>query len=872
MTTAELTSLLPQQSNNLLESNTVNNKSISVLNSTDINLSILLHGTLMIKIKETANSRPTMKRLLALSAAPAFLSPAHAYAIEFNQSFIKSGSASAVELKYFETEDGVMPGNYSVDVLLNKVSWKRQDLVFTEQADGKVLPEISLGMLRNMGIDIHRLEKEGNIPLGMNDESIFDIKTLPGASISFDVNSLKLHISIPQIYIIRGTQVVDQSLWDEGITAFYSNYQSNFTRNTNSGTSSDYGFVGLRNGLNIGAWRLRNESTINATSDTSAKFDSNRNYVERDITGLKSTLSLGELYSAGSIFDSIQFRGIQLGTDTSMLANNEIGFAPTIHGIANTNATVEIRQNGNLIYSTSVPPGAFEITDLYPSGSNGDLEVTIIEADGQQRMFIQPYAFLPVMVSKGQKRYSFVAGEYGSGESSSPSFVQGTFVYGLSSAITAYGGTITADDYNAQNVGLGLNTSIGGMSLDVTNSNSTTPADKKSGQSVRFLYSKTFNSTDTTFTMVGYRYSTEEYRSLNQHVEDLDYQGSSPRGSQKNRVDLNVNQSLGSYGSFFISAGETSYWNTLGRTRKYQAGYSGAILDGNFSFALSRTESAGGIESKDNQISATFSIPLGRSSRAPRLYTSAVSSSTGSDNLQAGVSGSFDEKGDLNYSIQTNYSKEDNTSGGIGLGWNAPYANLSGSYSQSSDNKHYNLGVTGAVVIHKGGVTFGPSVGETFALVEVPGVKGVGIDSSTPAHTDSSGFVIANYVQPYRRNWVNLDTSTLGSEVELEETSMQVVPRRGAIVHARFNAESGRRVQFELSLANGEKIPMGAVAVDQDGKSLGVVDNMSRLLAFGIEEVGQLIFEWKNSACAADYKLPEKSPDNFYDRVSVICK
>ncbi|WXL25669.1 fimbria/pilus outer membrane usher protein [Ectopseudomonas mendocina] len=825
----------------------------------------------MNKAKAIINSRAKISYILAISTTPAFLSPTNAHSIEFNQSFIKNGSATAIELKYFETESGVAPGSYNVDILINNTVWKRDDLVFKEQTSGKVLPEFNIATLREMGVDIYRLKSDGYISSELTDDSIFDLETIPSAVISFDVNKLELSISVPQIYILRTSTTVDPSLWEDGITAFYSNYQSNFTRNTNANNSNDYLFIGLRNGLNIGAWRLRNESTITATSDTSAKFNSTRNYIERDISRLKSTLSLGELYSPGNIFDSVQYRGLQLGTDTSMLAANEIGFAPTVHGIANSNATVEIRQNNNLIYSTSVPPGAFEITDIYPSGSNGDLEVTIIESDGEKRSFIQPYAFLPVMVSKGQKRYSLAMGEYGNGDYSAPNFAQGTFVYGLSNEITAYGGTITAEDYNAINVGLGLNTPIGGMSLDVTNSNSKTPSDKKNGQSVRFLYSKTFNSTDTTFTMVGYRYSTEEYRTLSQHVEDMGDFASASYAKQKNRLDLNINQSLGDSGTFFVSAGETSYWNTLGRTRKFQAGYSGRLFDGNFSISLSRTESADSSQAEDNQISATFSMPLGSSNRSPRIYTSAISSKNSGDNFQTGISGSVDDKGNLNYNAQATYNEDDNTSISLGLNWNSPYASLNGSYSQSPDSKHYNLGAAGSVVVHKHGITLGQPVSDTFALVEVPKVKGVGINLSSQAHTDSAGFVIANYVQPYRRNWIDLDTSTIGSDVELEETSIQVIPRRGSIAHARFNAETGRRVQFTLALTTGEGIPMGAVAVDQDGKNLGVIDNNSRLLAFGIKDTGKLTIKWQDEICEATYQLPEKTHDVFYDDIRVTC-
>ncbi|MEA7581073.1 fimbria/pilus outer membrane usher protein, partial [Salmonella enterica subsp. enterica serovar Anatum] len=41
-----------------------------------------------------------------------------------------------------------------------------------------------------------------------------------------------------------------------------------------------------------------------------------------------------------------------------------------------------IRQNGYVIYQSYVSPGAFAITDLNPTSSSGDLEVTVDEKDG----------------------------------------------------------------------------------------------------------------------------------------------------------------------------------------------------------------------------------------------------------------------------------------------------------------------------------------------------------------------------------------------------------------------------------------------------------------------------------------------------------
>ncbi|MDT4814348.1 Outer membrane usher protein FimD [compost metagenome] len=807
--------------------------------------------------------------------------PATAKAVEFNDQFLNNKGGAPVELKYFEQGSAVPPGSYGVDIYLNQAMNRRQDINFSADPDtGEVRPVIQIGLLRDLGVDIPRLMRDNVIPANLENNTPLNVAQLiPGASVEFDVNNLALLISIPQMYVKRhSVGYVDPSLWDDGITALFSNYQANVSRNTNHGQTSDYRYIGLRNGFNLLGWRLRNDSSLSGGTGQRNKFTSNRTYVERDIRRLKGTLAMGELYThaQGDIFDSVRMRGAQLQSDIGMLPDNEVGYAPIVRGIAETNATVEVSQNGFVIYSTSVTPGAFEITDIYPSGSNGDLEVKIIEADGRQRTFRQSYSYLPVMTRKGSLRYSVSAGEYHNDDQPSPKLVQSTAVYGMTDNVTGYGGLLAADKYTATNAGLGFNTPYGGLSADVTNSQSDTRREgKKQGQSYRVLYSKTVNATETSFTVVGYRYSTEGYRTLSQHIEsmsDQNYLYGMSLGRQKSRIDLTVNQTLFRRSSINLTVGETTYWNRPGSSRRLQFGYSSGFKDATYSLAVSRNQESSSFGQSDTQLTASISIPLGSSSRSHRVNANAVSSQHGDSSVQSGVSGYLDERNTVNYTAQAGHSKYGGNSGSVGLGWDTAKAKLTANYSQGRDNKQMNLGATGSVVVHSGGVTFGQPVGETFALVEVPDVADIGLDGYGSVRTDSRGYAVVPYMQPYRYNWVNLDTNTLGSDIEISENSQMLVPTRGAVVRQRFAAESGRRVQFDLNLGANEKIPFGAQAYDEQEKVVGMVDNLSRLLVFGIADQGRLFIRWSEGTCVANYSLPEKNKDLAYERVALACR
>ncbi|MGU4650776.1 fimbria/pilus outer membrane usher protein, partial [Escherichia coli] len=144
---------------------------------------------------------------------------------------------------------------------------------------------------------------------------------------------------------------------------------------------------------NIGPWRLRNYSTLN-TTDGSAEYNSISTWIQRDKAALRSQIMIGDTWTASDIFDSTQIRGARLYTDNDMLPASQNGFAPVVRGIAKSNATVIIRQNGYVIYQSAVPQGAFEITDLNTASTCSDLDVTIKEEDGSEQRFTQPYASL----------------------------------------------------------------------------------------------------------------------------------------------------------------------------------------------------------------------------------------------------------------------------------------------------------------------------------------------------------------------------------------------------------------------------------------------------------------------------------------------
>lgn len=796
----------------------------------------------------------------------------------FNTSFLQ-GAASAVDVQALLASSTVLPGNYRVDLYGNDTLVGRRDIDFLHNpATGKTEACLTLETVQQLGVDIARLQAAGKLA-GDDPNACINLPALiDQASVRYDVPRLRLLVSVPQSAMERGRRgYVDPVLWDDGVPAAFINYQLSSSRNSNLGETTLSNNIGLRNGINLGGWRLRNESNFSSSTGRPNTFKSNRSYLQHDVTALKGQFSAGDIFSDADLFDSVRYRGLKLASDDGMRADSERGYAPIIRGIAQSSATVEIRQNNYILYTANVPPGPFEISDIYPSGSNGDLEVTIIEADGRRRVTVQAFSSLPIMVRQGQLKYSVSAGQYNSNsdDQKSPQFVSSTLAYGISSNLSGIIGAQATENFQAMSIGAGRNTPIGALSLDVTHSVSRTFGQAVTGNSVRALYAKTFAGTDTSFTLAAYRYSTEGYRTLSDHVEELSHEGQKRTGNSKTRTDLTINQSLGrnqQYGSVYVNASDQRYWGR-GGSQSVSAGYSNYWGEVSYNLGATYTKDVGnyGPANNDTLVNLSLSFPLGSKPRAPRAFVSA-STQKASDTTQVGINGYLSEDSDTYYSVQGGNSSTGGSTGSANLSTRTSMMDISAGYSQGRGYNSQNLNLAGSVVGHAGGMNLGQTVGETFALAQVEGVKGAKIGSYSGAKTGSNGFAVVPNAQPYRVNWISLDTRDLGTDIEIDNATQQVVPRRGAVVLARYASKTGRRVQFALFDAQHQPIPFGAALEDSAGKQIAIADPGGKALALVEADTGTLVISWQGQRCEAAYALPQRDKALNYERVELSCR
>ncbi|EMG9277804.1 TPA: fimbria/pilus outer membrane usher protein [Enterobacter cloacae] len=812
--------------------------------------------------------------------------------VAFNTELIEldNPGMDKADLSAFESGSQA-PGIYHVDIIVDDAFLETGDIQFTaskaDNGDASLQPCLSLAQLKRWGV------KTALFPaLSAGHDECVNLQAIPQASADFQFGAQRLVLSIPQAAIdLPARGYVPPEMWDEGITAAMLNYSlsgANSRAKAGEEASSNSQYANLRPGINIGPWRLRNYTTWSRDGAGKARWDTVYSYLQRAVIPLKAQLTLGDSSAPADVFDSVPFRGVQLASDDDMLPDSLKGYAPVVRGIARTNAQVVIRQNGYQIYQSYVAPGAFEITDMYPTGGAGDLDVTIKEADGSEQHFTLPYASVPVLQREGRLKYALTGGQYRAYNSSveKTPFGQIAAIYGLQKGITIYGGGQGASKYQSLAVGAGKNMGdFGALSVDVIQAWST-PANtaKTQGQSWRARYSKNVINTGTNFSIAGYRYSTRGYYGL-QDVLDSWGNSGALQDRRRNRLELTMSQTLGGdRGALTLSAAREDYWNADRPMASWSVGYNNDWH--NISYGVSWTYSKNGNPSSgsgstktyvhDQLLALTVSVPLDKF--LPQTWANyGLNASKNSGTTHSiGMNGVALDNSALSWNIQQGYGTDGvGYTGTLNGDYKGTYGEVTAGYGYDKHSERLSYGLQGGILAHADGVTLSQPLGETNALIKAAGAHGVNIRNQSGVRTDFRGYTVVNNLSVYRKNDLTLDPENMPDDVELEINTRTVTPTRGAVVKADYLSKVGRRVLMTLTTPD-QYVPFGAVVtLADDDKSSFIVGDRGQVYLTGLRDQGTVLATWghqPHQQCRADFSLPNGAQYGGITDISVSCR
>ncbi|ROW36579.1 fimbrial protein FimD [Escherichia coli] len=847
--------------------------------------------------------------MISICLASAFWAQSGYAELYFNPNFLSDDPDAVADLSRFEQGQEVLPGTYRVDIYLNDNFVASRDVQFVNaENDNAVLPCFTSAELMKMGVRLLSVNGKDTSKMAADEQCYALTLLVEGSTADYNVNTQRLDITIPQALMSnRLSGDVSTDLWDEGINAGLLNYSfnGNNTKDRN-GFDSNTAYLNLNSGINIGPWRLRDNSVWNYSDAGSpgkkSQWQHINTWLERDIKFLRSRLTLGDTYSDEQLFDSINFRGVKLASDDNMLPESQRGFAPVVRGIARGTAQISIKQNGYEVYQTTVPPGPFAINDIYSLNGNGDLNVTVTEADGSTQNFTVPFSTVPFLQREGHTRYNLIAGEYRSGNSlqTRPKFFQGTLFHGLKMGWTIFGGSQLSSNYRALDIGLAKNMGIlGALSFDITQANSTlVDRSKHQGQSMRLTYNKSFIDTGTSIRFSAYRYSTSgfynfadtTYSNMAGYVysddpadENQIVSAYNLRHNKRGKFQFNITQSLTDSTSFYLSGTHQTYWGTSGTERQLMAGINTMFTDVSVSVNYSLNKNYW-MPRTDTLLSANVSVPFSHWMRSDNTSAwrnasarySMSSDLKGNTSNLVGLYGNMLEDRNLSYSVQTGYVN--GNSGGhessyASLNYRGGYGNANAGYSRNGNYQQLYYGVSGGVVAHANGVTLGQSMSDSVVLVKAPGASNVSVQNQPGVKTDYRGYAIVPYAVAYRENRIALNPNTLPDNVEIDDAIVDVVPTQGAVARAEFTTHTGLKILMTL-MHNNKPVPFGAVV--SLGNSSGIVTDDGQAYLTGMPASGKVKVQWGNSPdtqCSGNYAITDAAPkDNLFNQLTVECR
>ena len=778
-------------------------------------------------------------------------------------------------LKTFISNNGLMPGTYPVTVMWGKEVVDKRTVTFVLSEDrGQLLPELTKADLRDMGIDVDAIPDMKRLE---DSVLITDIsRYIPAAKYDFNLDKQTLDLVIPQIFRARhASGTINPKFWDDGIPVGWATYNlSSSQQRSDTGTSASK-WLGLDSGLNVGPWRLRN----NSTWSDGAGWDVISTSLQRDVKSLNSQLELGEIYTSGELFDSVQMTGVKLESDTSMLPTTQQGFAPVVRGIANSDAKITIRQNGYTVYQTNVSPGPFEIHDLSQVMAGADLEVTVEEADGSTHSFIQASASVPIMQREGALKYALAAGRFRGNEGEEePAFAQGTAIYGLPYGVTVYGGVLGASLYHSLLAGAGADLgSLGSASVDVTAARTALndEGDDANGVSWRAQYSRDIPDVGTTLTLASYRYSTSGFYTFQEAIDRRDSEIDDGiytyrrTNNRRSRFQVNLSQRLGSWGSAYVNTYQQNYWDLPGAERSVSTGLSSSWRDisWSLSYSLTRTPEA----DSDRQVAFSVNVPLSHFLPNAWASYSVNSASGGYVSHQVGIGGTALENNNLSYNLQ---QTQTNNNAGYGASVSGRYRGSAGElgmgYSYSGNNRRLSYSAQGSIVAHNHGITAGQPVRDAFAVVHIPDGSDVSVQNGRGIKTDYFGNAIVPTLTAYRHNVISVNTQDR-EDIDIEAASQDVVPTKGAAVSVNFEARVGKRGLIAL-LYHGKPVPFGAIVTL--GNATAIVGDDGEVWLTGLQNDVALAVKWGEEAgeqCKGTFTVPAESAANII-KSTVHCR
>ncbi|MDI3270810.1 fimbrial biogenesis usher protein [Pseudomonas sp. AL03] len=661
----------------------------------------------------------------------------------------------------------------------------------------------------------------------------------------------------------------DQGIYQTGGTAGLFNYEVLGQNSQFSGGESNYYSTNTEVGFNAGDWIVRSRQSFSVVNHK-RNFQSLYTYGQKTFVPLQSTLQAGQINIRNSVFPGAAITGAQMVPDAG-LQGKSIGGA-TVEGIAQSSARVEVRQAGALIHTSLVPAGPFSLPNVQLLNGFTDLDVRVIEANGEQRSFAVAAASL-VQGSLSAPGYSVAAGKvrtFENDDQQSPMVVTGSGGWLLNPTNKLSTGLMVSNNgYQAAAWTLDSNLT---PSTFVSFRNTVANASEEGVRGTQASFSISTSVTRNFNAGFNVTRQTKGFRDL------LDTTRVNTPGYfetiNRDQYGVNIGWSDEWLGS--LTAGYSAGNTFDGRaTRHATASWNKPFKHATVSLNLERN--LGGTDNYDSDFGRrsnadegtamylTVSVPLG-GNRSVRGYANKRNGNTRFGTTFDDNSGDF-----AKYRLTAERDvqrKEQDFSGNVNL---LPrYAQVNLGYARNGpDTTTYSGQLRGGVAVHGGGVTLSPyQLADTFGVAKVGDVGGVKLNTpSGPVWTDPWGNAVIPQLNAYQNTRVEIETKSLPRNVDIQNGFKAVSAGRGSVNKLDFPVIKSRRALLQISGSDGKPIAKGAAVLDGKGKFVTTVVDDGKVFITNGQLTDALSIsqgEGEGKSCAIHFELPVDPDLNVY--------
>lgn len=621
-------------------------------------------------------------------------------------------------------------------------------------------------------------------------------------------------------------------------------------------------------GLNTHEWIIRSRQSY-SNSNGRQQFNNINAYAQKTFAEKKAVLQTGQINPISNLFSLPTLLGAQVIPESALMS--QVGGGVSASGIAQSEARVEIRQKGTLIYSTLVPPGPFTLSQLPIIDSNADLLVRVIENGGAERAFIVPASSFNIGFVQTEKSFSFAIGRRdqpgvispeGSGQNRNwLATADASVPWGERASLSA--GTVLTTDYHG--VGAGISTApTRNTSVNLRNVLSHQTRSGAVGAQVQINGAAQL-SRSLSLNMSLQR-QTKKFRNVGDPIITVTgVDDFSVVGGYKQQQTSNLSYQHDTLGSLGVGYSAFTGFNN-NNSRRMSGSWSRSF--GRTNVSLSFEHSAG--VNKDNAVFLSLNIPLG-----PRSVN--ASTSHQGDRILSNVSVSEQVNDYVGYSASAsadNSGKQVGTSANVNLLPKYTQINL-GASNQDGGSSSFNSSMSGGVVVHKNGITLSPyRVQDNFAVVSVPGVTGAKVNTPQgPVWTDFTGRAVAPSLPSYNDGRLELVTKSLPRTTDVKTGIRSVRLGHGAVTNVDFNIIVVRRALIRVLNKEKRPIEKGTAIFDESGAWITSVGNDGSIFLDDKQLMGSLkAADAAGNACTFSYQFPKNiDQDVLYETADVTC-